>query len=207
MAMNTREQMIAATARLMQHRGYHGTSLNDVLAESGSPRGSFYFHFPGGKDELIIEATRASAAEVTFHLRQTLADAKTPAKGVRAFFETTAGLLGESGYTFGCPVAPVILDDPDSSAELKQICRDALDEWTGLYRQAFIQAGLSRRRANALALIVESAHEGLMLIARARQDVSPLMEAARELEALVQASMPAKAVTSPTAARSGAKRS
>lgn len=205
MATDTRERMIATTARLIQHRGYHGTSLNDILAESGAPRGSLYFHFPGGKDELVIEATRASTVEATFHLRQALADAKTPAKGIRAFFEVTAGLLSESGYTFGCPVAPVILDDPDSAAELKRICRDALDEWTGLYREAFVRAGLSRKRANALALVVESAHEGLMLIARARRDASPLVEAARELEALIETSMPA-APREPGKSRSSARR-
>jgi len=61
MASETRTRMIETTARLLQHRGYHGTALSDILAASAAPRGSLYFHFPGGKDQLVIEATRAAA--------------------------------------------------------------------------------------------------------------------------------------------------
>ena len=60
MAVDTRVRLIETTARLLQHRGYHGTSLSDILEASGAPRGSLYFHFPGGKDQLAIEATRAA---------------------------------------------------------------------------------------------------------------------------------------------------
>jgi len=73
MAKDTRTRMIETTARLLQHRGYHGTSLNDILEQSGAPRGSLYFHFPGGKDQLAIEATRAGIEEATQALRQALA--------------------------------------------------------------------------------------------------------------------------------------
>ncbi|TIV49083.1 MAG: helix-turn-helix transcriptional regulator, partial [Mesorhizobium sp.] len=48
MATDTRTRMIEATALLIRRRGYHGTSLNDILSASGAPRGSLYFHFPGG---------------------------------------------------------------------------------------------------------------------------------------------------------------
>ncbi|TGW02048.1 TetR/AcrR family transcriptional regulator, partial [Mesorhizobium sp. M2D.F.Ca.ET.145.01.1.1] len=63
MATDTRTRMIEATALLLRRRGYHGTSLNDILTASGAPRGSLYFHFPGGKDQLVIEVTRASVAD------------------------------------------------------------------------------------------------------------------------------------------------
>lgn len=196
MASDTRERMILTTARLLQHRGYHGTSLNDILAESGAPRGSLYFHFPGGKDELAVQATRAAVEEATAYIRRTLAEAKTPAKAVRAFFEGAADVMSESGYTFGCPVAPVILDASGGVRELEELCRTAFDEWTGLFRQAFIDAGIPRKRAEALSLLVESSIEGLLLIARAYRDVSPIRTVAKELEAAIQAAMPA-----PTPAR------
>ena len=38
MASDTRARMIESTARLLQHRGYYGTSLNDILSESAAPR-------------------------------------------------------------------------------------------------------------------------------------------------------------------------
>ena len=110
MAGDTRTRMLETTARLLQHRGYYGTALSDILAASGAPRGSLYFHFPGGKDQLVIEATRLAVDETSRYLRATLESANGPAQGVRVFFEAAADLLVETDYSFGCPVAPVILD-------------------------------------------------------------------------------------------------
>ena len=190
MAKDTRARMLDTTARLLQLRGYYGTSLSDVLAESGSPRGSLYFHFPGGKDQLVLEATRAAVDETTEWLREALASAKSPADGVRAYLEGAAAALRDTDYTFGCPVAPVILDAAGSLKELSDLCRQAFEEWVDLLRTSFVEAGVPNRRANALALLVQSALEGLLIIARAYRDVTPLMTVAAELEAVVEAALP-----------------
>jgi len=190
MAKDTRARMIETTARLLQHRGYHGTSLNDILEQSGAPRGSLYFHFPGGKDQLAIEATRAAVEEATQALRQSLAESKTPAQGVRAYAEAAAQLMRETDYTFGCPVAPVILDAAGGVAELADLCRQAFDTWAGMMRAAFVAAGMPAKRAQALALLVMSSIEGLLLIVRANRDCSALMTVAAELERIVAADLP-----------------
>ena len=190
MAKDTRTRMIETTARLLQHRGYHGTSLNDILEQSGAPRGSLYFHFPGGKDQLAIEATRAAIAQATHELRETLAQARTPAQGVRAYAEAAGRLMRETDYTFGCPVAPVILDAAGGVAELADLCRRAFETWADMMRTAFVATGMSARRAQALALLVLSSIEGLLLIARANRDCSALMTVAAELERVVGADLP-----------------
>jgi AcrR family transcriptional regulator len=190
MAKDTRTRMIETTARLLQHRGYHGTALSDILAESGAPRGSLYFHFPGGKDQLVIEATRAGVAESTQALREALAQAKTPAQGVRTYAEEAARIMQESDYTFGCPVAPVILDATAGLAELAELCRQAFEDWLGLLRASFVAAGIPSRRAQALALFVISAIEGALVMARGYRDCGPLTAVAAELETVVAAALP-----------------
>ncbi len=182
---NTRARMIETTARLLQHRGYHGTALSDILDESGAPRGSLYFHFPGGKDELALEATRAAVAEATQALATCLAEAKDPARAVRAYAELAARLMRESDFTFGCPVAPVILDAAGGVPALAALCRSAFESWTGMLRAAFVAAGMADRRARPLALLVVSSIEGLLLVARAYRDTAPLTAGALELEAMV----------------------
>jgi TetR/AcrR family transcriptional repressor of lmrAB and yxaGH operons len=182
--------MIATTARLLQHRGYHGAALSDILAESGAPRGSLYFHFPGGKDQLVIEATRAAADEATQALRAALAQAKTPAQGVRAYAEAAAQIMQESDYTFGCPVAPVILDATAGLSELADLCRQTFEDWLGLLRASFIAAGIPSRRARALAVFVVSAIEGALVMARGYRDCGPLTTIAAELETVVAAALP-----------------
>src|SRR5690348_13668149 len=47
----TRDAIIAAASRLMHVNGYQGTSLDDVLRESGVGKGNFYYYFKS-KEEL-----------------------------------------------------------------------------------------------------------------------------------------------------------
>ena len=46
----SKAKLVAATADLLRRQGYHATGLAEIVAESGAPRGSLYFYFPGGKD-------------------------------------------------------------------------------------------------------------------------------------------------------------
>jgi TetR/AcrR family transcriptional repressor of lmrAB and yxaGH operons len=182
--------MIETTARLLQHRGYYGTSLSDILEASGAPRGSLYFHFPGGKDQLAVEATQAAVAEATDALRGALSAAESPAQGVRAYAEAAAQLMRASDYTFGCPVAPVVLDAAGGVRALETVCREAFATWVAMLRAAFTGAGMPARRAQALALVVVASVEGALLLARAYRDCAPLRTIGAELEAMVAAALP-----------------
>lgn len=185
MANDTRTRMLEATARLLRQRGYHGTSLNDILAASGAPRGSLYFHFPGGKDQLVIEVTRASVADVAQRLGDRLA-AASPAEAIRRIFEATAQMLEENDFALGCPVAPVVLDGTTEVPELVALGRSAFEQWIGLFQEAFVKGGIADGRARSLALLVESSLEGLMVITRATRDRSAMMAVADEIAALVE---------------------
>ena len=39
---STRDQIIEKTCELLEAQGYHATGLNQILAESGAPKGSLY---------------------------------------------------------------------------------------------------------------------------------------------------------------------
>ncbi|TGQ41306.1 TetR/AcrR family transcriptional regulator [Mesorhizobium sp. M00.F.Ca.ET.216.01.1.1] len=194
MANDTRIRMLEATALLLRQRGYHGTSLNDILSASGAPRGSLYFHFPGGKDQLVLEVTRNSVDEVTQRLEAALAAETDPAVAVHHIYQSVARMLEENQFTLGCPIAPVVLDSPTDVPELAELCRSAFEQWIGLLRAAFVRAGIRERRAHALALLVESSLEGLMVIARATRDRAPVLAVADEVAALIEGAMLAQEV-------------
>jgi TetR/AcrR family transcriptional regulator, lmrAB and yxaGH operons repressor len=181
--------MIETTAGLVHRRGFHGTSLNEILEQSGAPRGSLYYHFPGGKEELVLEATRQGVAIVTQLLKEVLTDSPDPADGVHAFVEAAAHELRASGYVFGCPVAPIVLDSPESSA-LAEVCQEALEEWQQVFVEGLGSAGIGRGRAESLATMIVCGLEGGLILARARRDTAPLDAVAEELASMVRSALP-----------------
>jgi TetR/AcrR family transcriptional regulator, lmrAB and yxaGH operons repressor len=188
MSESTREHMIETTASLVHRRGFYGTSLNEILTESGAPRGSLYYHFPGGKEELVLEATRQGVAMVTQLLKEALTGSPEIAEGVRTFVEAAAHMLRDSGYVFGCPVAPIVLDSPESSA-LAEVCQEALEEWEQVLVNGLGSAGIEPGHAESLATVIVCCLEGGLILARARRDIAPLDAVAEELASMVQSAL------------------
>ena len=50
---DTRQLLLDAAAKLVAERGYPGAAVNDVIAEAGVSKGSFYWHFKS-KDDMLF---------------------------------------------------------------------------------------------------------------------------------------------------------
>src|SRR5260370_28960711 len=107
---DSRSRMIHAAAELFRQRGYHATTFSDVVRESGAPRGSTYFHFPGGKQQLAREAIARAGDEVEEMIDEAARQADDAGSLVRALAKTIGGRLERSGYQSGCAIATLVLD-------------------------------------------------------------------------------------------------
>lgn len=177
----TRTRLLAAARSLVESHGYYGTGLNQILEVSGAPRGSLYFHFPGGKDQIVSEAIAESAAEIS----AVIGTAEAP--DARAYLEVLVELLGDrlesSGWIAGCPVAGVALDAPPADGVVQRSCSAAYAEWESLLRARLTAYGHpepERLATAALALM-----EGGLILSRAHRDRGPLRRIADTLESLV----------------------
>jgi TetR/AcrR family transcriptional regulator, lmrAB and yxaGH operons repressor len=169
---DAKEKAIDAAERLFCAQGYAATGLTQLIKESGSPKGSFYFHFPGGKRELALHVVASYRARTrsAFHA---LAEKNHGEKFVTALAATLATDMAESKWSRGC-VAQVLAQE---LAPADRGVADALtalfDEWTGIAAKA-----LGTTRARALALI--AALEGARTLARALRSDAPFKAVVRQ---------------------------
>ncbi|MFD0475205.1 TetR/AcrR family transcriptional regulator [Nonomuraea thailandensis] len=137
----TRGRLLDATQGLIEAGGYFGAGLNQVIAASGMPRGSLYFHFPGGKDQLVAEALRRAGRE----LGQMMRDLAESAPDAPALVAGVLKLLGDrlegSAWRKGCPVATVALEMAAADDVLQQVCAEVYDAWEGVLRERLIADG------------------------------------------------------------------
>ncbi len=185
-ASDSRERLVDAAGVLLRQRGYQATGMADIIATSGAPRGSVYYLFPGGKEEIAVAAIRRSSAEFAGRI----AEART-APDVRSFCLGLADHLGreltDSDFVMGCPVSTVTLDATPGSAALAEACADAYQSWLRVLESALTGYGVRRDRVPRLALLMLTAVEGALLLCRAQRSTSALREVAEELVALVSA--------------------
>jgi AcrR family transcriptional regulator len=78
----TRAQLIAVATRLFASRGYDGTSIEAVLAESGASRGSLYHHFKG-KEALFLAVMEEVGAQAIGPAAEAMGAAPDPMTALR----------------------------------------------------------------------------------------------------------------------------
>ena len=182
---DTRKRLISTTKRLLWTQGYGATGLNQIIAESETPRGSIYFHFPGGKEELTVAALRDAGAAMSAALRKSF-EKRGIRQALRQYVKAFARAMQESGWQRGCPLATVTLEAAALSEPIRKVCDDAFDEWRETFRDALVRDGVDPKRAAALATLMLSSIEGALVLSRAARSVGPLDAVADELAVLLE---------------------
>ena len=95
-----RDRILVAAARVFSEKGYHSSTIADVVRESGLSVGAIYTYF-SGKDELIRLACDQVAARGLDELAERLAPATTTAErmaiAIRLYVETIDDYDGAPG--------------------------------------------------------------------------------------------------------------
>ena len=179
-AASTRERMIQSAVLLMGENGVEATSFSDVIEHSGAPRGSIYHHFPGGKAQLMEEATRFGGALITTGLTAALeqADPVAAVEGIAGFWRTA---LRDTDFAAGCPVVAATVEGgrlPGARAA----AREAFSDWAELHAAILQRAGVEETRARSIGMLLVAAIEGAIVVARAERSQEPLDRVIDELQ-------------------------
>src|SRR5271166_6270476 len=106
----SRAAFVHTTGRLLRRQGYAATGLNEIVARSGAPKGSLYFHFPGGKEELAVAAMERAGEQLRASIAAILGSSEDLGEALGRLVEALAAALQASGYEDGCPIATVTLE-------------------------------------------------------------------------------------------------
>jgi AcrR family transcriptional regulator len=183
----TRDRILDASAELFRRRGFPGTGLKAILAASDAPYGSLYHFFPGGKEELGVEALRAGGATYRELLESIFAEGVDVVEATESFFERAAELVETTDFADACPIATVALEIADVSEPMRQAAADAFESWLAVAEHRFRESGIAAPRARELAVELFALIEGAFLLSRTIRDASPIRIVGRAASAAVAA--------------------
>src|SRR5271170_8098954 len=108
---DTRTKMLISAAEVMRERGAAGVTIDEVLTRSGAPRGSVYYHFPDGRNQILAEALRYSGDSITAIIDDAV---DRGAKALlREFVEYWERLFADGDFNAGCPVVAAAIGSTD----------------------------------------------------------------------------------------------
>jgi AcrR family transcriptional regulator len=177
--MSARDALITSVTGLVRRRGVAGTGLNALLADSGVARRTVYLNFPGGKAELVAEATRLAGAELTTLIRLAN-DGGDPARGIQTFIDAWKAQLSASEMQAGCPIVAAILGRSEAPAAA-QAASEAVGEWQTILADCLVRSGADHDNARSLAALTVASIEGAVILALATQATAVLDDVGRHL--------------------------
>src|ERR1700722_4100041 len=149
---DAKQKMVQAARQLIRERGYGATAFSDVLARSGAPRGSVYFHFPGGKAQLGMEAAEAHAHEQVEIIDRAAGEASSAAQLIERYVDLGREGMLTSGYARGCAIAPLVTEGAAQEwAGLAEAGPRGFSEITDRLAFHFVAFGVDRAAARVLA--------------------------------------------------------
>jgi TetR/AcrR family transcriptional regulator, lmrAB and yxaGH operons repressor len=182
---NTRTNMLISAAEVMRERGAAGVTIDEVLTRSGAPRGSVYYHFPDGRNQILAEALRYAGDAITADID---AAAERGAKVlVRQFVRFWERVLAESDFNAGCPVVAAAIGCAEDEVRLIAEAGRIFAHWRTALTRAFVADGFLEPDADSLAVMSIAALEGAVVLCRSTRSTDPLRKVHDQLEFLVKA--------------------
>lgn len=171
---DARQKAIRTAEDLFRTQGYAATGLIQIIEESGSPKGSFYFHFPGGKCELAMEVIAAYRARTTAAFRA-LADraAGDPDKLVKTLAKAVANEMSASGWTVGCVAQSLAQELAPSDAQVADALATLFEDWVTIIASTIQAGGATTAIARQRAMAIVAGLEGARTLARAQRSSAP----------------------------------
>lgn len=172
---------------LFSARGYEGVGVAELLAKSGAPRGSLYFHFPGGKQQIGAEVVARVGAEVAGRFRELHESGVDLETFIERVFEATARESKERCYEASCPMAAIAAGFGSDDSALADAVRGAFSSWEHEIKTAALARGLNEINAGVFASAMLAAMEGAFITSKALATSAPHMNVSRAIKALAGA--------------------
>lgn len=180
-----RARMIDAGQDLLSSRGY-GMTMLDVIEKAQAPRGSIYYHFPDGKEELAVEVARKTAAEITGLVAARSRRHPGTVEFLQALVDHHARRVVGSRFTEGCPLVGITTSAEGDSPQLAAAVRDGFDDWVNAIAAALAERGIPGEPGSQLATTVVAGIEGAIVLSRAARTRAPLDRFRASIPALVR---------------------
>lgn len=142
-----------------------------------------YYHFPGGRDELLLTAVRQAGESITELINHS-AKKGDPLASLRLFVAMWKRILARTNYEAGCAVVAQAIDNRDDRPEIGGEIREIFTRWEASFTDLLIANNIPGERARRLSTVTIASIEGAVILCRVHHSPQPLDDVLCELAPL-----------------------
>jgi AcrR family transcriptional regulator len=180
----TRGRLVLAAMQLFWEKGYHSTSIADVLQTAKVNSGSLYYFFPGKSDLLAAVLDMYHDAMRPMLLEPAWVGVDDPVERIFALLARYRKSLVDTDCFYGCPIGSLTLElhEPDPAVR-KRLAKN-FSAWIEAIEECLSQAKTrlpADQHLRELAQFVLTTMEGGVMQARTFRDIEYFDAAVRQL--------------------------
>ncbi|WP_312093054.1 TetR/AcrR family transcriptional regulator [Niallia sp.] len=183
-----REAILETAAKLFQLQGFHATGLNQIIDESGAPKGSLYYHFPNGKEEIALEAIKRMRELVVEKMKGDLYCGDTLVSAFQQHVNAIANEFDQMGTSAleGLQISLIASETALTHETLRLACDATFTDWQALYTNRLEDFGFEKELAKELGITLNAMIEGGCILALTNKSGNPLRCISNQIAVLLR---------------------
>ncbi|MBS0297175.1 MAG: TetR/AcrR family transcriptional regulator [Proteobacteria bacterium] len=184
-------KLLNAATRVVRTKGYNAARVDDVCAEAGVTKGSFFHHFEGKEDLMLAavthwdEKSRAFFETAPFHAH---AD---PLDRLLAYIDFRKSLIRGDLVDFTCFIGTMAQEVFDTHPAIREACRSSIASHAAAI-EPDIEAAMRTHAfrgdwtAASLAMHIQAVNQGAFVLAKAEHGFDAAIMALEHLRRYVE---------------------
>lgn len=168
----SKTKLLDAALRVIRAKGYTATRIEDVCAEAGVTKGSFFHHFKS-KEDLALAAARhwGRVTSGVFALAP-YRGLRTPRERLLGYVDFRKALLQGDPPQYTCLAGTMVQETYETHPQIREACEQVISGHAatleGDFAEALRQCGRDPAAARGLALFTQAVIQGAFILAKAK---------------------------------------
>lgn len=161
--------IIKSTINTAWKKGYAATSVQEIVKNAGAPKGSIYYYFPKGKDEIFIE----SLNKVNSVVKKEFSVIANHNHDLQSFLEEVFALFTKKkkvSKNNELYITLLALETLEVSPIVSEKCSSVLEEWRSRLAYALFDRGIPEEICNPVSEWLFMCAQGSVCAAKIHRD-------------------------------------
>jgi len=153
--VRTRDKIINATISLLLEKGFCDTRISEVMERSKISKGSLYYYFPEGKQQLCIECLRLFTLKLSLKYKKIFKSSDNLDQGLNKIIEYSKAEVIKSKYTKGSILINFSNGIDSYNKDLQKICEDLFSLIINTIESFFLQYNIENWQQSARVFFIK----------------------------------------------------
>ncbi len=180
----TKDIFIDTAASLFANKGYHATGISEILKISKAPKGSLYYYFPEGKEQLADESLQKATLKILMEIDENFHVSAKPIECLQYHLRFIAKKIEKDMFRPNVSISLISLETFASNERLRLRCQEIFSKIQQQYEKYFVKKGIDESVAEFVAMTMVMLTEGAVILSLTNKSTKPLHNLADNLPKL-----------------------